>query len=780
VYENTQKVSGLVQSAQYTASIKQQSTGSNNNTACVTQAISLDGSNTNTNGKATTADLQAHQSILISQDNSGAGTNSAQNAATSTGACDTSSQLTQSQTLTSTVTATGTITQRENANYALCGDGDSTDYANLCLRIDQNQSSGYKCTTTCGSAATNFAAFTQNSTQTAVANSTKGAAVAQTQSAAPCGTNVGPSGCVAGSGLVGTINQDSSGVSTANPTQNEVQCEDAAISGLTSCSHTADTSTLPSSKLTQNQYGPVGVGNLPTHHPGRVLFVHLKGLGQAKQVGNTQDQYTINQYSTQYADVGAFQQNFGKADCATAGFCTAAQTTTVNGTSTSDGYTAPSIPTLTITCPTGQTCAATPPPTPTLTGMPPATNPSSSGTFSWTDDATAGITFKCKFDNGGFTTNNCSSGVSFFQGYGPHSFQVEAVDNTASHNASAPTAVYNWTNVPPDPAINASSEPANPEAWGGTDTFQFTDPDSTVHFQCTLDGNTTSCNTGSKSYPSLSSGEHTFSVQAYDTTDTYGSINSATYTWWITPPNPTIDTKPVNPDFFGSSDFVFSDQDTTVQYRCQIDSQPVASCTSPKSYSSLDPGSHTFTVTAYGATDSGFTHPDTTPATYTWTILPLAVSALGGDDLSSAGWACQPGGPIGLTVGSAPYDPPTSDGTFAQVAITNAAGTLIDDLPEPTFTTDNFNNGSPRYVIDLEDGHHLWGYPPNEQMGTSAMLWDGSDGYGTTWSQIQTLESGQHVVDALVIADGDQDAGTTDKIGSLQFNGTTYNSGTCS
>src|SRR5206468_2686519 len=39
VYENTNKVSGLVQSAQYTASITQQSSGSAGNTACVTQNI---------------------------------------------------------------------------------------------------------------------------------------------------------------------------------------------------------------------------------------------------------------------------------------------------------------------------------------------------------------------------------------------------------------------------------------------------------------------------------------------------------------------------------------------------------------------------------------------------------------------------------------------------------------------------------------------------------------------------------------------------------------------
>ena len=354
VYQNAQKVSGLVQSAQYTASISQQSTGSNNNTACVTQVISLDGSNTNTNGKQTTASLQAHQSILISQNNSGTGTgtnaatNSAQYAATSTGACNTSSNLTQSQTLTSTVTATGPITQNEDTVYSPCGDGIAGDYANLCLKIDQNQGSAFKCTssTSCPSSTTNVAIFTQNSTQAAVANATKGAAVSQQQSAPSCPASGAPSDCVAGSGLVGTINQDSSGTSTATPTQNETQCEDAAISGLNSCSTTADSPNFVPGRLTQKQYGPVAVGNLPTHHKGRVVFSHLKGLGQARQVGNTADQYTINQYSTQYADHGALQQNFGNADCTTDGFCTAAQTTTINGTSTSDGYTAPSIPAM--------------------------------------------------------------------------------------------------------------------------------------------------------------------------------------------------------------------------------------------------------------------------------------------------------------------------------------------------------------------------------------------------------------------------------------------------
>src|SRR5205085_8672019 len=116
-------------------------------------------------------------------------------------------------------------------------------------------------------------------------NSSEGAAavnaprVTQTQSIALCANSIlpynPPASCLAPGGLVGTINQDSSGVSTATPTQNEFQCEDAATSGLSvaaNCPAPPATPTPPDSTglttLTQTQYGPVGVGNLRHQHRG--------------------------------------------------------------------------------------------------------------------------------------------------------------------------------------------------------------------------------------------------------------------------------------------------------------------------------------------------------------------------------------------------------------------------------------------------------------------------------------------------------------------------------
>lgn len=345
VWEDAGKLTGLTQTALYTASIAQTS-GSVENIACVHQSINIDGSTKNTSSSGATVTLEAHQSIIIKQD-SASGNNTAENASNpSTGVyqCDPTA-LSQSQKLTSTATSKGPITQNEDKALSACPDGVSGDNANLCLKIDQNQGIS-------GASGTNTASFDQESTQSAIANTS--GTVSQTQS------SICPGSCPAPGGLVGTVNQDSTGVSTANATQNETQCEDAATSGLTSCG-TADPdySEAPSS-LTQKQYGPVGVGKFRHNHRGRRLSGHLKGLGMATQTGgNSGDMFTITQTSTQDTDQGSgsTQQNFGQADCSTDGNCTATQNTNINGTQSTNTQSGSNINTST-NC-TGSSCTST-------------------------------------------------------------------------------------------------------------------------------------------------------------------------------------------------------------------------------------------------------------------------------------------------------------------------------------------------------------------------------------------------------------------------------------
>jgi hypothetical protein len=176
-----------------------------------------------------------------------------------------------------------------------------------------------------------------------------------------------------------------------------------------------------------------------------------KGLGQATQLGFGDDFFSIDQTSTQTTDDGSNVTNNVQGDCTTAGNCQAGQTTTINGTPTSDGYTSGSISNLVINCTTSSNCQATPPPAPVIDASSKPSNPSESrdATFTWTDAATSGVTFKCKIDTGTFST--CSSGgtnASFTDlALGSHTFVVKAVDTTPSHNESG-TDSFTWTIVP--------------------------------------------------------------------------------------------------------------------------------------------------------------------------------------------------------------------------------------------------------------------------------------------------------------------------------------------
>lgn len=464
VYENTNKVSGLTQTAQYSASITQTSTGAGN-IACVTQMITLDGSASNTNTKPVAVNLNAFQTITITQ-NSPAGDNLAKNAADSTGAC-TSQTLTQSQTLTSTVTTKGQITQ--NQDTALINPQGNAA-ANVVTEIDQNQlplGSG---------SGLNKAAFIQTSNQSAIANTVSGGKVTQQQDA-----NV-PNPPY--SGIVGTINQDSSHNSTASATQNETQCEDAVIALVTPTTCDMIHQDPPAGvNLMQTQYGPEGIFGAPAKQSGRVPFAH-KGYGKSQQTGNPDcllhnptdcDVFTLTQTSTQNTDNGpnTTQGNIIQGDCLSdGGSCQAGQTATVNNnTPTSDGYTAGSIDKLKINC-NGQACQPTPPPSPTLTATPPVDlngdTTATSASFEFTDPARDG-TFNCTLDNNPTETpcgspsviNGLLDGTRTYTGLslGPHTFTVTASDSSGNTSNQPPLATFTWTVVPPCTIGAGSSSP---------------------------------------------------------------------------------------------------------------------------------------------------------------------------------------------------------------------------------------------------------------------------------------------------------------------------------
>lgn len=521
------------------------------------------------------------------------------------------------------------------------------------------------------------------------------------------------------SGIVAAINQDTTGISTASATQIETQCQDAATSGLTKCD-TKDQDPPTSYLVTQKQYGPEGIYHSTKAAQGRVPFVH-KTPGDSAQTGNpasASNQWGVTQSSTQDNDTNSGQKNTIAGGIASPGTGTTNQNALINGSSTIDVQDGNS----TISCPTGK--------------------------------------------------SSCTKTLS----------------------------------VP-----KITGQPDNPSLYGSGNPFTFKNADPTVTFLCSIDGapygNCTSVTnptitsppypptTGTQTTAGLASGKHTFSVETVDPANpsTPGPA-TATITWWITPPDPTItSTAPPSPDFSGNSyTFTWTDTDNSVQYQCSIDGGTATSCSSGQSYSNLPAGSTTFTVTAYGAYDSGFTHPDTTPPTASWTVLPLTISANGsngltndsavGTDGSEAGWECEPGGPIALTVGTQPYDPITNTGAGAEIDLLDAPNTPLSTLSEPTFTTDNYGAGTPRYYIVLKNGDSLWGYPPSNGnvFGGPGFGWATNNGNTyQSWADAKAAEGNATVISASVIADASNGYSTTANIWDLQFNGNTYLTGTC-
>jgi hypothetical protein len=118
---------------------------------------------------------------------------------------------------------------------------------------------------------------------------------------------------------------------------------------------------------------------------------------------------------------------------------------------------------------------------------------------------------------------------------------------------------------------------------------------------------------GSVTNKATASGSGAISNQATATV-TYKVVDT-------TPPDTKITSSPSNPIYSNSATFTFTGTDNvtpsgSLTFECKLDSGAWTACTSPKTYSSLASGSHTFSVRAKDAAGN----VDATPASYTWKI----------------------------------------------------------------------------------------------------------------------------------------------------------------
>ena len=246
-------------------------------------------------------------------------------------------------------------------------------------------------------------------------------------------------------------------------------------------------------------------------------------------------------------------------------------------------------------------------PNQTITSKPPNPSNSTSPSFSFSSNEPA--TFECSLDGAAFAS--CTSPQSYTGlADGSHSFQLRATDEAGNVSNSS----YAWTIDTTAPSTTITSKPSNPSN-STSPSFSFS-ADEPATFQCSLDGATFAACTSPKAYSGLADGSHTFRVRATDQAGNTGLPTS--YAWTVDgnpPPAPTISSNPANPTTSTSATFGFSDAETGVTVLCQLDGGGFSTCTSPKSYSGLADGSHTFDVKARDSTGN-----ESAPASYTWTV----------------------------------------------------------------------------------------------------------------------------------------------------------------
>ncbi|MFP5225360.1 MAG: OmpL47-type beta-barrel domain-containing protein, partial [Actinomycetota bacterium] len=257
--------------------------------------------------------------------------------------------------------------------------------------------------------------------------------------------------------------------------------------------------------------------------------------------------------------------------------------------------------------------------------------PGTTATFEFSVDGTGSpvADTECSVDGGAFAS--CSSpfvvtGVS----EGVHEFQIRSTD--AAGNVE-PTIVYQWTQGDP-PETFLDSAPTTPSASSDA-TFEFSSDRDPAGFRCLLQrigGPQAYFQTCSnpKTYSGLTDGSYRFEVRAFD------SLNNpdptpAFYDFVIDLSAPTVTLDPVtSPTASSDVTLSFSADDPDATFACSLDGGASEACTSPKTYSGLSDGSHTFEVTASDALGntsapaSATVLVDTTPPTATITSGPDA------------------------------------------------------------------------------------------------------------------------------------------------------------
>ena len=243
-------------------------------------------------------------------------------------------------------------------------------------------------------------------------------------------------------------------------------------------------------------------------------------------------------------------------------------------------------------------------------------DPSSTSEASFTFSADEAATFACSLDSTGFAT--CTSPIEVAGlADGAHTFAVRATDTVGNQDGSPATYAWTVASGPDDTTPPETSIEAGPDTLTSATTAAFTFvANEPASFDCALDGAEFAACTSPTEYTGLGDGLHTFAVRAIDRGGNQDE-SPATYAWTIdtSAPETTISRAPNDPSSSRDATFTFS-ADESATFRCALDDDALAPCSSPAAYAGLADGDHRFEVLA---TDNAGNR-EGTPAMYVWTV----------------------------------------------------------------------------------------------------------------------------------------------------------------
>jgi outer membrane protein assembly factor BamB len=246
-----------------------------------------------------------------------------------------------------------------------------------------------------------------------------------------------------------------------------------------------------------------------------------------------------------------------------------------------------------------------------ITTGPDGPSASASATFTFSASGT-GFEYRCRIDNGAWEP--CAGSRSFAAlRDGPHVFEVKTVKVPAGQDVGL--AARSFAVDTQAPTTTVTGGPASPSRYSSA-TFYVRASESGATTECRIDSGAWGTCSGSKTYY-LADGDHVFEARSRDAVGNQEQT-PARHAWTIDTraPDVRVTSGPDGTSRSGSASFEFTSSDSTATFLCSLDSSyPSQACSSPKSYSDLADGRHTFYVTAVDRAGNYSSW-----ASYSWTI----------------------------------------------------------------------------------------------------------------------------------------------------------------